>query len=286
MQQELQQIQNEKADYLIADLVRNSAGKIITGSRLVLQDPYLKQMAARYGTTAIPTLVEMLEDEKRDWAAILLLYHITQEDPGVLEFFSYEQIADWRTWQRMRELNWWNSYPDSKTYCCIDTFEYRFRVKNSRLQPVDKHIYVGMPPADFKTETLTYRKLIFGESRSNVVGLVRQDSSALWYIDVNLFNQMPTSTEYPLLYFNKPVNETWKVDIGWSYFEGVEISLTDIENRDGDTVYIYKVAVQEGHTNPGDKLTGIRYSKQRGFLELEITNHWVAMPVNKIGQPK
>ncbi|MBO9566130.1 MAG: hypothetical protein J7621_25375, partial [Niastella sp.] len=74
MWQELQQIRNEKADYTIADPVRNNADKLITGSRLVVKDPYLKQMAARYGKAAIPTLVEMLEDEKKDWAAILLLY--------------------------------------------------------------------------------------------------------------------------------------------------------------------------------------------------------------------
>lgn len=62
----------------------------------------------RKGSEVIPSLIKLLNDKERDWAANLLLYDILNRNALLLVAIDTEE--DWRSFQKDNDLNYWNNY--------------------------------------------------------------------------------------------------------------------------------------------------------------------------------
>lgn len=171
-----------------------------------------------------------------------------------------------------------------KDSCCIDTFKFKYEAKiHGRIKKVDENIYVGMISPGIKINDKEYKKFVFGDS-INVIALVRQDSNKLSYIN-NARNLKSIGQEdfqeNALLYFDKKLNDRWKVNIDSSYFWRREITFAGMEHNYNGNVYVYNVDADEGYSDIGNRISKIYYSKEKGFLKFEIKTHWFPVEVNK-----
>ena len=88
--------------------------------------------------------------------------------------------------------------------------------------------------------------MVFGDSVNSVIALVRQDEEKLNYIGLL---DKDTLRENVLLYFNKKVNDKWKVHIDDSYFWRKEITFIGKEYIDNGEVYVYNIEVDKDYTS-------------------------------------
>jgi hypothetical protein len=178
---------------------------------------------------------------------------------------------------------------DPKDLSHIDTFKIKYEAEiHGRVKRVDENIYVGTTQSTFQINSKEYRKFVFGDSINSVIAFIRQDSSGLRYIGITGVNYPSGDTQNlkdrPLLYFDKKVNDKWKVNIDSSYFWRREITFAGIEhNSNNDSVFVYNVSADEGYSDVGgESLSKIYYSTEKGFLKFEIKTHWFSVEVYKI----
>jgi hypothetical protein len=170
----------------------------------------------------------------------------------------------------------------------IDTFKLKYNVEiNGRKKSIDENIYVGMEVPIFKINNNEYKSFVFGDSVNSVIALVRQDSDSLSYINARSIDNSSGVVQQnfeagALLYFNKKVNYKWKVDIDSSYFWKREITFAGIEHIDGEYIYVYNVDADDSHSDIGNHISKIYYSKEQGFVKFEIKTHWFPVEVNKL----
>jgi hypothetical protein len=164
--------------------------------------------------------------------------------------------------------------------CCIDTFRLKYQVALSanKVKKIDENIYVGILKDTCLIESIPYMKLVFGESISSVIALVRLEEETLSYRGLS---DKDTTGEKVLLYFDKKVNEKWKVHIDDSYFWRKEITYSGIEQLDNDKVFVYTLETDEGYTSLGNQLSKIYFCKDKGFLKLVIKTHWISVEIKK-----
>lgn len=164
--------------------------------------------------------------------------------------------------------------------CCIDTFRLKYQValSSNKVKRIDDNIYVGILKDTCFIESIPYRKLVFGESVNNVIAFVRLEEETLNYRNLS---DKDTTGEKVLLYFDKKVNEKWKVHIDDSYFWRKEITFSGIEQLDNDEVFVYSLETDEGYTSLGNQLSKIYFCKDKGFLKLVIKTHWISVEIKK-----
>jgi hypothetical protein len=107
----------------------------------------------------------------------------------------------------------------------------------------------------------------------------------LSYINTKYYKNVPLiggDSTGILLYFNKQINDKWKVNIDSSYFWRKEISFAGIDSTGGENIYVYNIEEQEGFSDIGDQLNKIYYSKSHGFLKFVFKTHWFPVEVNKL----
>ena len=183
----------------------------------------------------------------------------------------------------------YSQYSSTKNNCRIDTFkvEYTEHVL-SKPKHVDYNIYSGIVSSSYQINGAKYDKFIFGDTITNVIALVRQDSTRLIYIDITKVKNDLSSfcqedlKENVLLYFNKQVNDKWNVHIEYSYFWKSQLTYAGTELLNGENVYVYNVNIQDGYSNVGSYLKKIYYSKERGFVKFILKTHWFPVEANKI----
>ncbi len=106
---------------------------------------------------------------------------------------------------------------------CINIFEFKYKATiRGRTRDVSKSIYVGESSSFKIMNGRQYNELVFGDTPFSVVAFVRQDSVSIRYIDLYSLrhrneNNLPVE-DRPFLYFNKKINERWKIDIDSSLF--------------------------------------------------------------------
>jgi len=113
IQKALTKLSNKKANFVVTNPVRftDSSGKVISFKRIVeLEDGYMRRISKRYGKSLIPYLVKMFDDSKRDWAANLLLYAVTESSAVVLRYYSVDKIEEWRQVQKQSDKEKWENY--------------------------------------------------------------------------------------------------------------------------------------------------------------------------------
>ncbi len=177
------------------------------------------------------------------------------------------------------QMNGYTSMRSSN--CCIDTFKLKYQIAlgGGKVKKVDDDIFVGFLKDSYVVESKAYKQLVFGDSVNSVIALVRQDEEKLNYIGLL---DKDTLRENVLLYFNKKVNDKWKVHIDDSYFWRKEITFIGKEYIDNGEVYVYNIEVDKDYTSLSNNVSRIYYSKEIGFLKFVFKTHWISVEVNKI----
>jgi len=167
----------------------------------------------------------------------------------------------------------------------IDTFRLKYKAEiHGRVKLVNENIYVGLDTQVVKIGNTEYRKFIFGKSLAGIA-LVKYDEDKLSYINTKYYKNVPLiggDSTGILLYFNKQINDKWKVNIDSSYFWRKEISFAGIDSTGEEKIYVYNIEEQEGFSEVGDQLNKIYFSKSRGFLKFVFKTHWFPVEVNKL----
>jgi hypothetical protein len=81
---------------------------ISIGRKIKILGPQEALRIAQYGEDAIPDLMELLYDDKRDWAANVILSSITGRDALILSVYA-DDYEKWKKTQKEKDVTYWKN---------------------------------------------------------------------------------------------------------------------------------------------------------------------------------